>query len=84
MESAAAITPVYGLSSTIVMTTPLITAGCWPVGNDRGLIRDLLGKLFQLAMELLGSHCVGGQEEDWTTSRIDARLHVPFLPYADA
>lgn len=46
IECASAITPSYGLSPAIVLTTPLFTAGCEALGEDREAIRRLLTQLY--------------------------------------
>jgi hypothetical protein len=61
IECASAITPSYGLSPAIVLTTPLFTAGCEALGEDREAIRRLLNQLYgllkirniKLALEIL-------------------------------
>ena len=61
IECASAITPSYGLSPAIVLTTPLFTAGFEALGEDREAIRRLLNQLYgllkirniKLALEIL-------------------------------
>ncbi|KAE9370410.1 hypothetical protein N431DRAFT_343068 [Stipitochalara longipes BDJ] len=48
IECVSSITPSYGLSPAIVLTTPLFTAGCEALGEDRETIRRLLSQLYQL------------------------------------
>ena len=73
IKCASALTPTYGLSPAIVLTTPLFTAGCEALGEDRESIRSLLEKLFDMlrirnirvAIEILESHWAGGSGSDW-------------------
>ena len=70
---ASSISPAYGLSPAIVLTTPLFTAGCEALGEDREVIRNLLQDLFdvlkirniKLAIQILESHWASGLEGDW-------------------
>lgn len=48
IECVGSITPSYGLSPAIVLTTPLFTAGCEALGEDRDAIRRLLTQLYGL------------------------------------
>jgi Fungal specific transcription factor domain/Fungal Zn(2)-Cys(6) binuclear cluster domain len=48
IKCVRSITPSYGLSPAIVLTTPLFTAGCEALGEDRVTIRRLLGQLYEL------------------------------------
>lgn len=74
IEYVKAITPSYGLSPAIVLTTPLFTAGCEALGEDRNAIRGLLGRLFEmlkirnitLALEVLENHWADDTgKRDW-------------------
>jgi Fungal specific transcription factor domain/Fungal Zn(2)-Cys(6) binuclear cluster domain len=61
IKCVSSITPSYGLSPAIVLTTPLFTAGCEALGEDREVIRRLLSQLYErlrirnikLALEVL-------------------------------
>ncbi|KAN0106446.1 Fungal specific transcription factor domain containing protein [Hyaloscypha variabilis] len=48
IECVSSITPSYGLSPAIVLTTPLFTAGCEALGEDRDSVRQLLSQLYEL------------------------------------
>ena len=48
IECVSSITPSYGLSPAIVLTTPLFTAGCEALGEDRETVRGLLNQLYDL------------------------------------
>ena len=48
IECVSSISPSYGLSPHIVLTTPLFTAGCEALGEDRKAIRRLLSQLYDL------------------------------------
>jgi hypothetical protein len=48
IECVSSITPSYGLSPAIVMTTPLFSAGCEALGEDREKIRQQLAQLYEL------------------------------------
>jgi hypothetical protein len=85
IECARAITLAYGLSPAIVLTTPLFTAGCEALGEDRTAIRDLLRQLYdklkirniRLALEVLEDHWVeDGYDGDW---RGLLRMLCPYL-----
>jgi hypothetical protein len=64
IEFVGGIAPAYGLSPAIVLTTPLFTAGCEALGEDRNMIRGLLARLYdmlrirniKLALEVLEEH----------------------------
>ncbi|CAI7676939.1 unnamed protein product [Penicillium pancosmium] len=46
LDAVSAITPVTTLSPWILLTTPLFTAGCEAVGQDRKLVKELLQELY--------------------------------------
>ncbi|CAI7672502.1 unnamed protein product [Penicillium manginii] len=46
LDSVSAITPVTTLSPWILLTTPIFTAGCEAVGQDRKLVKELLQELY--------------------------------------
>ena len=48
IECARSITPLDGLSPAVVLTTPLFTAGCEALEEDRAVIRCLLIRLYEM------------------------------------
>jgi hypothetical protein len=48
IECVRSITPLSGLSPAIVLTTPLFTAGCEALEEDRAVIRGLLTRLYEM------------------------------------
>ncbi|CZR57086.1 related to C6 finger domain protein [Phialocephala subalpina] len=88
IECVRSIAPSYGLSPTIVLTTPLFTAGCEALGEDRVAIKQLLTQLYEslkirnikLALEVL--------ENYWENSGVDEDVEIvlrrqnwDFIPY---
>ncbi|KUJ21878.1 uncharacterized protein LY89DRAFT_729374 [Mollisia scopiformis] len=73
IECVRLITPAYGLSPTIVLTTPLFAAGCEALGPDRTVIKELLIQLYdclkirniKLALEVLENYWANcGPDDD--------------------
>lgn len=64
IDCVRAIKPAYGLSPTIVLTTPLFVAGCEAQGQDRTAIKELLTQLhdslnirnIKLTLDILENH----------------------------
>jgi hypothetical protein len=48
LQCVSRIKPSDGLSPWVMLTTPLFTAGCEALGEDRSAIRDLLRSMFKL------------------------------------
>lgn len=74
IKISQAITMDYGLSPAIVLTTPVFTAGCEALGEDRTAIRELLSRLhnklrirnIKLALDVLEDHWVDEKHDgDW-------------------
>jgi hypothetical protein len=81
IECVSSITPSYGLSPAIVLTTPLFTAGCEALGEDREIVRRLLSQLYErlrirnikLALEVL--------EAFWADENINGYLEMLLRTY---
>lgn len=48
IECVRSVALAHGLSPAIVLTTPLFTAGCEAMGEDREAVRDLLLELYEM------------------------------------
>ncbi|KAF8866805.1 hypothetical protein BDZ45DRAFT_734829 [Acephala macrosclerotiorum] len=88
IECVRSIAPSYGLSPTIVLTTPLFTAGCEALGQDRVTIKELLVQLHEslkirnikLALEVLENYW-GSCDVDEEIETVLRRQNWDFIPY---
>ena len=88
IECVRAITPSYGLSPAIVLTTPLFTAGCEAQGEDRKSIRELLNQLYEmlkirnikLTLEVLETYWINDSGDDGWESVLRQK-NWDFIPY---
>ncbi|OQE16780.1 hypothetical protein PENSTE_c023G06002 [Penicillium steckii] len=97
LDSISAITPVTTLSPWILLTTPIFTAGCEAIGQDRKLVKELLQELYFTlhirniirALEILerkwedsdNLEYLPGKVTNDTTNAVDSSDWLDFIPY---
>lgn len=90
LECIDSITAIAGLTPLVVLTTPLFTAGCEALDEDRDKVRSLLLRMFELlripnmyrSLEVLESFWASprcGEAQDWDSFMRDQQWD--FLPY---
>lgn len=90
LECISLITPKTGLSPWVMLTTPLFTAGCEALGEDREVVRRLMLLLHDTVripnvlqslkfLELYWANDQMNDDEDW--SHFLDRMSFDFIPY---
>lgn len=95
LECTSQITPATGLSPWVMLTTPMFTAGCEALGEDREEFKKLLTSLHDTVripnvlqslkfLELYWANDQTSEDEDWSHflgKHICSYFQIPFLLY---
>ncbi|KAH8811009.1 fungal-specific transcription factor domain-containing protein [Xylogone sp. PMI_703] len=84
LDAVCGVLPILPLSPWALLTTPIFTAGCEAVGEDRDLVKDLLLKLYNTLRIRNIYRAINILEGRWNRpiSEVnDTDLLMDFLPY---